>query len=127
MKTALHERLSALREFLSPPSANAATPPTLALLDEVIKVLTPPKPGERAATAVEFPWSGIPVGTRLVTGGYQRSQVAAYGDARAAERDAYWLGIVRRFDAVDCGGIGIYEHTGDSELRTILMNARESA
>lgn len=90
MNKPLHERLAALHEYLSPPSANALTPPALELLEEAIRALTPPKSGERAPTLVEMPWPTLSAGMRIVTGAYARGQVADYGNARAAERDAYW-------------------------------------
>lgn len=90
MNKPLHERLAALHEYLSPPSANALTPPGLELLAEAVKALTPPPAGQRAPTLVEFPWPSLHAGMRLVTGAYPRAVVSDYGDARAAERDAYW-------------------------------------
>lgn len=90
MNKPLHERLAALHEFLSPPCANALSPPALELLEEAVKALTPPAAGERAPTLVEMPWPSLHAGMRLVTGAYPRAVVAKYGDERAAERDAYW-------------------------------------
>lgn len=90
MTTPLHERLRALREFLSPPSANAATPPTLDLLDEAIRALSPAPPGNTAPTQVEMPWASLSAGIRLVTGAYTNTQVVTYGNSRAAERDSHW-------------------------------------
>lgn len=88
MTTPLHERLRALRDFLAPPCANALAPPALDLLEEAAKALTPAPPGKAAPTQVEMPWASLSAGIRLVTGAYTNSQVIAYGNARAAERDA---------------------------------------
>lgn len=99
MNDPLHIRLQALRDFLAPPSANALTPPGLDLLDEVIKRITPSKAGEPAPTAVEMPWPPLSAGIRLVTGAYPRNVVADYGNARAAERDAFWQAQVNRLTA----------------------------
>lgn len=87
MSLPLHERLRALHEFLSPPSASALDPPALELLEEAIKALTP---SPTAATSVPMPWPTLSAGVRLVTSAYTRSAVADYGNARAAERDAFW-------------------------------------
>lgn len=100
MNTPLHERMQALREFLAPPSANALTPPALDLLDEAIKALTPPKQGERAPSDVAMPWPSLHAGMRLVTGAYPQAVVAEYGNARAAERDAYWQMEIDRLKRV---------------------------
>ena len=96
MNKPLHERLAALLDFLSPPSANALSPPGLELLAEAVKALTPPKAGEIAPSAVEMPWPNLPAGSRLVTSAYPRSVVSDYGNARAAERDAFWRGEIAR-------------------------------
>lgn len=101
MNKPLHERLAALRDFLSPPSANALTPPGLDLLDEAVKVLTPPKAGAIPPTAIEMPWPSMSAGMRLVTGAYARSAVADYGNARAAERDAFWKVEIDRMKRVN--------------------------
>lgn len=42
-------------------------------------------------TKVEMPWPTLHAGQRLATSAFTRSAMADYGDARANERDAYWI------------------------------------
>lgn len=62
------------------------TEDTDAFVEAVLRISGEPK----SATAIEMPWPSMSAGIRLVTGAYTRSAVADYGNARAAERDAFW-------------------------------------
>lgn len=54
-----------------------------------------------ATKPVEMPWPDMHAGARLATSAYSRDKVASYGNARAAERDAYWQGEIDNLKRVN--------------------------
>lgn len=50
---------------------------------------------------VEMPWPTLSAGQSLTTSAYTRSAVSDYGNARAAERDAFWQTEIDRMKRIN--------------------------